>query len=206
MREGSAAGDDSQACADRRASETIQDVDNREGSADGLVPQQTGGPSKHGDGDIRAAIAVEVAYRQPSPEDRSIEPVAAGSCRGDKRNSTGVPSEQSRAHLERNSKTGPIEDVSIRLNQVEPPVAVEVHRGNAETQHVPRRTGQSEGSRGIFERRPRTWKTTKSDGRSAEKVGDRQIRSAVAVEVSQRDAHSGDGLRVSPSLAVTEGL
>jgi hypothetical protein len=139
-----AAGDDSQASANRRTSGTIEHVEDREGPPIRFVLEKGGRSMEHGNRDIRAAIAVEVTDRQPSREDLTIEPIAVGRCRLDERHTAGGPLEQRRTHCEGSSLAIPVEDVTIRLDEIESAVAVEVHRRDAKSEDIPSRPGQSE--------------------------------------------------------------
>ena len=98
--------------------------------------------------------------------------------------------QQGRPHRLGDAQPCPIENVSIRLDEVEPAVAVKVLNRDAEAEHRPR--GRRDPQRGrvvAVECLTSSFDPSKCDRRSAQEVCDRQVRSPIAVEVAQGDAH-----------------
>ena len=104
--------------------------------------------------------------------------------------------EQGGPHGEGDAEPGPVLDVAVGLEQVEPAVAVEVGRRDPEAEDASGRPGDAQRCRGVAvcARAERLV----GDRRAVEEVGDDQVRAAVAVEVAERDPHARE--RVAPAV------
>ena len=100
--------------------------------------------------------------------------------------------EQGRPHRERLAEPGPVEDVAVGLDQVEPAVGVEVGQGHAEAQDRPGRAARPRASEASANAPPP--RRPEADRRPAQEVAHDQVGPAVAVEVAERHAHPGQGL------------
>lgn len=94
-------------------------------------------------------------------------------------------------HLKGNTKTGPVQNVTIRLNQVGPAVAVQINGRNPETKDASCGHGQPELVRAIDKGSRRMCLRPKSGGRAVVKIRNDQVSQAVAIRVTGGNPHAG---------------
>ena len=123
---------------------TVTQLDRQHLAAARGVSEQRSGGVKGAGGKIGPTVAVEIADGQAAAHDRLPKPSAAAV--GNVGQAVASSLQQGRSHRLGDAQPCPIENMSIRLDEVEPAVAVKVLNRDAEAEHRPR--GRRDPQRG----------------------------------------------------------